>query len=120
MRPKTLKRIMSRPPAVRESSRRYDIKRGRRGADPPWAGSRPPGPCTRRPIAGTLSGQNVAGPTSPMTRRPLMVVRIFLVLFGVLLAATAQAQDKPRYGGELIFLVPSELPSYDGHREGTF
>ena len=49
-----------------------------------------------------------------------MVVRIFLVLFGVLLAATAQAQDKPRYGGELIFLVPSELPSYDGHREGTF
>src|SRR4029453_16688655 len=55
-----------------------------------------------------------------MTRRPLMVVRIFLVLLGVLLAATAQAQDKPRYGGELVFLVPSELPSYDGHAEGTF
>ena len=49
-----------------------------------------------------------------------MVVRIFLVLLGMLVAATAQAQDKPRYGGELIFLVPSELPSYDGHREGTF
>src|SRR5438874_3919716 len=30
------------------------------------------------------------------------------------------AQDKPRLGGELIFLVPSEPPSYDGHREGTF
>jgi len=28
------------------------------------------------------------------------------------------AQDKPRYGGELIFAVPSEMPSYDGHREG--
>ena len=36
-----------------------------------------------------------------------MVVRIFLVLLGMLVAATAQAQDKPRYGGELIFLVPS-------------
>jgi peptide/nickel transport system substrate-binding protein len=49
-----------------------------------------------------------------------MMVRIFLALLGVLLAVTAHAQDKPRYGGELIFLVPSELPSYDGHREGTF
>ena len=50
-----------------------------------------------------------------------MMMRIFLVLLGLLLpAATAQAQDKPRYGGELIFLVPSEPPSYDGHREGTF
>ena len=36
-----------------------------------------------------------------------MRVRIFLSLLCVLLvAATAQAQDKPRYGGELIFLVP--------------
>jgi len=33
---------------------------------------------------------------------------------------TAQAQDRPRYGGELIFLIPSEPPSYDGHREETF
>src|SRR5256714_11374866 len=32
----------------------------------------------------------------------------------------ALAQDRPRHGGELIFLVPSEPPSYDGHREGTF
>jgi peptide/nickel transport system substrate-binding protein len=32
----------------------------------------------------------------------------------------ARAQDKPRSGGELVFLVPSEPPSYDGHREGTF
>jgi peptide/nickel transport system substrate-binding protein len=47
-------------------------------------------------------------------------MRIVLVLLGALVASTAQAQDKPRYGGELIFLVPSEPPSYDGHREGTF
>ena len=33
---------------------------------------------------------------------------------------SAPAQDKPRYGGELQFVVPSEMPSYDGHREETF
>ena len=33
---------------------------------------------------------------------------------------TASAQEKPRYGGELIFVVPAEPPSYDGHRDGTF
>ena len=49
-----------------------------------------------------------------------MILRIYLVLLGALLVAPAHAQDKPRHGGELIFLVPSELPSYDGHREGTF
>ncbi len=38
----------------------------------------------------------------------------------LLAAAPADAQQRPRYGGELIFLVPSEPPSYDGHREGTF
>ena len=30
------------------------------------------------------------------------------------------AQDKPRAGGELVFAVPVEAPSYDAHREGTF
>ncbi len=49
-----------------------------------------------------------------------MRIRIFVALLCLLVAATAQAQDKPRYGGELIFVVPSEPPSYDGHREGTF
>src|SRR5499425_6514 len=36
------------------------------------------------------------------------------------LAAPAAAQDKPRSGGELVFAVPSEPPSYDAHREETF
>ncbi len=35
-------------------------------------------------------------------------------------AARAKAQDKPRYGGELNFVVPSEPPSYDAHKEETF
>src|SRR6266487_4967843 len=29
-------------------------------------------------------------------------------------------QAQPRAGGELVFAVPSEPPSYDGHREETF
>ncbi len=30
------------------------------------------------------------------------------------------AQEKPRSGGELIFVVPAEPPSFDAHREETF
>jgi peptide/nickel transport system substrate-binding protein len=37
-----------------------------------------------------------------------------------MLDPSAVAQEKPRYGGELILAVPSEPPSYDGHREETF
>src|SRR5215467_9264804 len=32
----------------------------------------------------------------------------------------AVAQDKPRSGGELVYVVPSEPPSYDAHQEETF
>jgi hypothetical protein len=35
------------------------------------------------------------------------------VVLGVL--PPASAQDRPRYGGELIFMVPSEPHSYVGH-----
>ena len=51
--------------------------------------------------------------------RLLSVAAVALVtLVGT--AGSARAQDKPRYGGELQFVVPSEMPSYDGHREETF
>jgi peptide/nickel transport system substrate-binding protein len=46
-----------------------------------------------------------------------LVVALVLVSLS---AAPAAAQDKPRMGGELVFVVPIEGPSYDGHREGTF
>ena len=36
------------------------------------------------------------------------------------LAGPATAQDKPRAGGELVFVVAAEPPSFDGHREETF
>ena len=47
-----------------------------------------------------------------------------IVRFAVLAAAAALsftlAAQSPRSGGELVFPVPSEPPSYDGHREETF
>ena len=51
-------------------------------------------------------------------RRYLYSFVIAIVAVG--LAGPAAAQEKPRYGGELIFAVPSEPPSYDAHREETF
>ena len=60
--------------------------------------------------------------------RPVKPPAGVLATLWVLLTATlmvlglgaARAQDAPRYGGELVIMVPSEPPSYDGHREGTF
>jgi peptide/nickel transport system substrate-binding protein len=51
-----------------------------------------------------------------------MRLRIALIVLAVALgaAAPAIAQDKPRNGGELVFVVPSEPPSYDAHEEETF
>src|SRR5258706_8710400 len=55
----------------------------------------------------------------PIRRRPpLSLIVVFIVVVaGVLLHAE---QDKPRSGGELILVVPSEPPSYDGHQEETY
>src|SRR3979411_3250107 len=51
-----------------------------------------------------------------------MHARLGLAAWFALLAPPSAAfpQARPRHGAELIFLVPSEPPSYDGHREGTF
>src|SRR5437899_13088213 len=48
-------------------------------------------------------------------------VRMPLALLVALVALVAPvgAQERPRYGGALLFAVPSESPSYDGHREET-
>jgi len=48
------------------------------------------------------------------------LARILCVAVIVMLAMPAGAQDKPRSGGELVFVVPSEPPSYDAHQEETF
>jgi peptide/nickel transport system substrate-binding protein len=45
--------------------------------------------------------------------------RLLALGVAALLSFPLQAQN-PRNGGELVFPVPSEPPSYDGHREETF
>jgi peptide/nickel transport system substrate-binding protein len=52
-----------------------------------------------------------------------MSSRSWVVLAALCLAACplpAAALESPRHGGELIFVVPAEPPSYDAHREETF
>jgi peptide/nickel transport system substrate-binding protein len=56
-----------------------------------------------------------------MTKPTRWIAALLVAVLGGAAAFTAAvAEDKPRYGGELIFPVPSEPPSYDGHREETF
>ena len=45
-----------------------------------------------------------------------------LVLAGLVLTGLVRgaAQETPRYGGELVFVVPAEPPSFDAHREESF
>jgi len=50
----------------------------------------------------------------------LCVPVVLALALTVVWTAFADAQDKPRYGGELTFVVPSEPPSYDAHAEETF
>ena len=69
------------------------------------------------PIASTST---TCAQPAPRSGGPLMLMPLVVAVLCVLAAAPAQAQDKPRYGGELVFVVPSEPPSYDGHRDGTF
>jgi peptide/nickel transport system substrate-binding protein len=43
-----------------------------------------------------------------------------VVIAVLLLSAPSMAQEKPRSGGELIFIVAAEPPSFDAHQEETF
>ena len=50
-----------------------------------------------------------------------MRIVVWVVLIAALaLGVPALAQEKPRLGGELVFVVPAEPPSFDAHREETF
>ncbi|HYE92055.1 MAG TPA: ABC transporter substrate-binding protein, partial [Terriglobales bacterium] len=44
----------------------------------------------------------------------------FALLLALVFALPAAAQERPRAGGELVFVIPAEPPSFDGHREETF
>ena len=52
--------------------------------------------------------------------RSLSIVAALLLLLVLADVVPAPAQPKPRYGGELVFVVPAEPPSFDAHREATF
>src|SRR3990172_1663929 len=52
------------------------------------------------------------------SRQPVLVAPAVAAL--VAAAQPGWAQEKPRSGGELVFVVPSESPTYDGHQEETF
>ena len=76
--------------------------------------------------------QNRIAPAKPALERRLLrhaprrraLGALRLVAGGVLAllgsAGPVAAQASPRAGGELIFVVPAEPPSYDAHREETF
>ena len=53
-------------------------------------------------------------------RRSLTILTYFAVAAALAVAGPALAQDKPRSGGELVFVGAAEPPGFDGHREETF
>jgi peptide/nickel transport system substrate-binding protein len=57
-----------------------------------------------------------------MTRslRPLAILGAFALTLALGLLGPARAQEQPRAGGELIFVVAAEPPGFDGHRAETF
>jgi len=57
-----------------------------------------------------------------LPRWNMMISRAALTLLflGSVLALPAMAQDTARYGGELLFVVGAQPPSFDAHREATF
>src|SRR5437773_2224508 len=92
-----------------------------------------PEPAARRRLAGGVElGGGLRPPSdaspqdrlrgqSPRSRVAMKRLGVLIAgLVAMALAGPAGAQDTPRFGGELIFAVPSEMPSYDAHRESTF
>jgi len=53
-------------------------------------------------------------------RQGMQGAAVLALLLLPICAQTGLAQAQPRSGGELVMAVPSEPPSYDGHREETF
>jgi peptide/nickel transport system substrate-binding protein len=56
----------------------------------------------------------------PWTYHNFVVALALGLMLLIAYGPAPQAQGQPRAGGELLFAVPSEPPSYDGHREETF
>src|SRR6476646_8421785 len=71
--------------------------------------------------SGRLALDPYPTPEVDMSRfsRSLMILGC-LALALSLIPVPAAAQEQPRSGGELVFVVAAEPPSFDGHREETF
>ena len=51
----------------------------------------------------------------------LFAARVAILLSLTLLGSPLHAEDPPKYGGILTFMIPADTPpSFDGHRENTF
>jgi peptide/nickel transport system substrate-binding protein len=51
----------------------------------------------------------------------MTILRALLVLLGAPALSTALADQEPRYGGSLTYMIPADAPpSFDGHRESTY
>lgn len=50
----------------------------------------------------------------------MSILRAVALLLAIAAVTPLEAQEKPRSGGELVFVVAAEPPSFDGHREETF
>src|SRR6185436_16081060 len=74
-----------------------------------------------RGASGRLALDPYPTPEVDMSRfsRSLMILGC-LALALSLIPVPAAAQEQPRSGGELVFVVAAEPPSFDGHREETF
>src|SRR5262249_40998941 len=67
------------------------------------------------------SGGNRARESAMATRWPIATLTVTLAwLLGLGLGTPAGAQEKPRHGGELVYSVLAEPPSFDAHQEATF
>jgi peptide/nickel transport system substrate-binding protein len=55
-----------------------------------------------------------------MHRRFASLTVLTIAMLVIAIALPAAAQEKPHMGGELVFVVPSQPPTYDAHQEETF
>src|SRR2546427_12247600 len=91
-----------------------------------------PEPAARRRLAGGVElGGGLRPPSeaspqdrlrgqSPRSRVAMKRLGVLIAgLVAMALAGPAGAQDTPRFGGGVLFAVPSGIPSHDAHREST-
>ena len=54
-------------------------------------------------------------------RPQVQLVGPIIALFAVAIVTPATAEEKPKSGGTLTYMIPADAPpSFDGHREATY